>query len=219
MSSVGTTLLFGYALSSKLISFIGCSCCSCLSFHDWERSELGPIEDMNREGIWYNWSGSHMIQYHQQTQDILAVQKGECTPGSQKTCGYLSVWKFLDLFVRCFSPAPNINDFPICHSKPLNQSGTLPGWDGFEIMGQTDLFMAMTWVINHMEWPFAESGKLFMIDGNGPGWRKKKLRRSQILIWNPTPPIWVRNASNKFLLLLENLLAVLQQEKEQWMAN
>lgn len=154
-----------------------------------------------------------------QTQDILAFHACECILGSQKTCGHLSLWKFVGLFVRFFPPAPNINDFPICHSKLINQSGTLPSWDGFEALGLADLFMAVSWVINHMEWSFAESGKLFMIDGNGPGWRKKKLRSNQILIWNPIHPVWDRNYSNKFLLLLKHLLAVLQQRKEQWMAN
>lgn len=94
--------------------------------------------------------------------------------------------KIYGFVCRVFFPAPNINDFPICHSKPLNQSGMLPSWNGFEVMGLADLFMAVTWVINHVEWSFAESGKLFMIDGNGPAWRKKQLRRNQILIWKPT---------------------------------
>lgn len=149
-----------------------------------------------------------------QTHGILAVHECECILGSQKTCGHLSVWKFVGLVVG----VKNQWFFSICHSKLPKQSVMLPGRDGFEVMGLADLFMAVVWVINHVEWSFAESGKLFMIDGNGPGWRKKKLRRNQILIWNPTHPVWDRNASNKFLLL-KHLLAILQQKKEQWMAN
>lgn len=74
-----------------------------VSLSPWERTELGPIEDLIRKGIWYNCSGSHMLQFCLQTQGILAVHKCECILGSQKTCGYFSVQTFIGLFVGFFS--------------------------------------------------------------------------------------------------------------------
>lgn len=133
------------------------------------------------------------------------------------------MWKFVVLSIYFFS-STEIRAFPVCHSQPL-KSVWHAAW--LRLFGRygtamdlADLFMAVAWVINRVEWGFGETGKLFRIDGSGPGWRKQKLRRNHIwLIEIPCYGLGDYDASDKFLLLLKHLLAFLHREKEQRMAS